>query len=168
MQQAVQSVEAVPYTNNLATKSDDEIVLMAFNILAARARSGVVFNSPNIAREYLVLRAANDEDTTIEKFAVAFLDSQNRLIDVDTMFTGTINQTSVYPREVVRKALAKGAAAVILTHNHPSGEARPSRADENLTQTLKAALALVDVRVLDHIITTPCGKACSMAELGLV
>lgn len=119
-------------------------------------------------REFLTLRAAQEADQHIERFAVLFVDSQNRYIDAETMFTGTLNQTSVYPREVVRKALAKNAAAVILTHNHPSGEARPSRADETLTQTLKSALALVDVRVLDHFITTPCGKCSSMAEMGLV
>jgi DNA repair protein RadC len=102
-----------------------------------------------------------------EVFAVLFLDSQNRLIALEELFRGTLNQTSVYPREVVLRALHHHAAAVVLAHNHPSGEARPSRADETLTQTLKAALALVDVRVLDHFVVTRT-QACSMAEMGLV
>ena len=102
-----------------------------------------------------------------EIFAVLFLDSQNRLIALEEMFRGTLTQTSVYPREVVLRALHHHAAAVVLTHNHPSGTVQPSRADEALTQTLKAALALVDVRVLDHVIVAP-GQALSMAERGLI
>ena len=85
-------------------------------------------------------------------FAVLFLDAQNRLLALEEMFRGTLTQTSVYPREVVKRALDLHAAAVILAHNHPSGAAEPSRADESLTQTLKSALALVDVRVLDHLV----------------
>jgi DNA repair protein RadC len=98
---------------------------------------------------------------------VLFLDSQHRAIAFESMFRGTISQTSVHPGEVVRSALLHHAAAVILGHNHPSGRVQPSRADETLTQTLKAALALVDVRVLDHVIVGG-GKALSMAERGLV
>jgi DNA repair protein RadC len=100
-------------------------------------------------------------------FAVLFLDSQNRLIALEELFRGTLTQTSVYPREVVLRALHHHAAAVVLAHNHPSGTALPSRADEALTQSLKAALALVDVRVLDHFIVTR-DNAASMAELGLI
>ena len=96
-----------------------------------------------------------------------FLDSQHRLLAMEELFRGTLNQTSVYPREVVQRALHHHAAAVVLAHNHPSGDVEPSRADEALTQTLKAALALVDVRVLDHIVVGP-GKALSMAERGLI
>jgi len=98
---------------------------------------------------------------------VLFLDSQHRLIALEEMFRGTLTQTSVYPREVVIRALALNAASVVLAHNHPSGSTKPSRADELLTQTLKAALALVDVRVLDHFIVTST-QAVSMAELGLL
>ncbi len=102
-----------------------------------------------------------------EVFAVLFLDSQHRLIALEELFRGTLSQTSVYPREVVLRALHHHAAAVVLAHNHPSGTAEPSRADEMLTQTLKSALSLVDVRVLDHFVVT--ASACrSMAELGLV
>jgi DNA repair protein RadC len=86
---------------------------------------------------------------------------------MEELFRGTLNQTSVYPREVVLRALHHQAASVVLAHNHPSGTVQPSRADEALTSTLKSALALVDVRVLDHIIVAP-GKALSMAESGLI
>ncbi len=102
-----------------------------------------------------------------EVFAVLFLDAQLHLIALEEMFRGTLTQTSVYPREVVKRALALGASAVILSHNHPSGVAEPSRADEQLTQTLRHALALVDVRVLDHIIVAR-GQSVSMAERGLM
>jgi DNA repair protein RadC len=102
-----------------------------------------------------------------EVFAVLFLDSQHRLIALEEMFRGTLTQTSVYPREVVKQALTLNASSVVLAHNHPSGTAQPSRADEALTHTLKAALALVDVRVLDHFVVTA-SQAVSMAELGLV
>ena len=102
-----------------------------------------------------------------EVFAALFLDSQHRLIALEELFRGTLSQTSVYPREVVMRALHHHASGVILAHNHPSGGVQPSRADESLTQTLKAALALVDVRVVDHVIVAP-GAALSMAEKGLV
>jgi DNA repair protein RadC len=143
--------------------------LMAVMALARRAlqhglREQPVFNSPVAVREYLQLQMGGRSH---EVFAVLFLDSQNRLIALEELFRGTLNQTSVYPREVVLRALHHHAAAVVLAHNHPSGEAQPSRADETLTQTLKAALALVDVRVLDHFVVTRT-QACSMAEMGLV
>lgn len=123
-----------------------------------------VFDSPDTVRSYLRLRLGAEP---VEHFAVIFLDCQNRAIGFERMFTGTLTQTSVYPREVVLAALRYSAAAVILAHNHPSGSVHPSRADEALTQTLKQALALVDVRVLDHVIVSA-GAASSMAELGLI
>lgn len=123
-----------------------------------------VFGSPDAVKNYLQLHLARKAQ---EEFAVMFLDAQNRLIRLQVMFRGTLTQTSVYPREIVGEALATGAAAVILAHNHPSGTVQPSRADEALTQTIKAALALVDVRVLDHVIVAP-GMALSMAEKGLL
>jgi DNA repair protein RadC len=102
-----------------------------------------------------------------EMFAVLFLDSQHRLIRLEEMFRGTLTQTSVYPREVVKRALELHAGAVILAHNHPSGMAEPSRADQVLTERLKAALQLVDVRVLDHLVVAgPC--VTSFAERGLL
>jgi DNA repair protein RadC len=100
-------------------------------------------------------------------FAVLFLDGAHRLIAMEELFRGTLTQTSVYPREVVLRALHHHAAAVVLAHNHPSGSVQPSRADEALTQILKAALGLIDVRVLDHVIVAP-GASLSMAEQGLV
>jgi DNA repair protein RadC len=100
-------------------------------------------------------------------FAVLFLDAQHRMLAMEEMFRGTLTQSSVYPREVVKRALHHQASAVVLAHNHPSGSVQPSRADEMLTHTLKAALALVDVRVLDHIIVSQ-GESLSMAEQGLL
>jgi DNA repair protein RadC len=102
-----------------------------------------------------------------EVFAVLMLDAQNRLISYEELFRGTLTQTSVYPREVVKAALACNAAGVILSHNHPSGLSEPSRADEVLTQTLKQALALIDVRVLDHLIVAT-GGIVSLAERGII
>ncbi len=132
--------------------------------LAQRLVEKPLFASPQAVRDYLQLQLGSRSH---EIFAVLFLDSQHRLIALEEMFRGTLAQTSVYPREVVQRALALNAASVVLAHNHPSGTAKPSRADEALTQTLKAALALVDVRVLDHFVVTA-SEAVSMAELGLV
>ena len=123
-----------------------------------------VFDSPKAVREYLGLQLGQ---LAHEVFAVLFLDAQHRLIRFDEMFRGTLAQTSVYPREVVRRALALNAGAVVLAHNHPSGVAEPSRADEFLTQSLKSALALVDVRVLDHLVVAR-GQVVSFAERGLL
>lgn len=102
-----------------------------------------------------------------EVFAVLFLDAQNRLLALEELFRGSLTQTSVYPREVVKRALSHNAAGVILSHNHPSGMAEPSKADEYLTQTLKKALDLVDVKVLDHIVVGR-DQAVSFAERGLL
>ncbi len=115
-------------------------------------------------KDYLRLQLAGEP---AEHFAVLFLDSQHRCIAFERMFTGTLTQTSVYPREVVRAALRHHASAVVLAHNHPSGGVQPSRADQAITATLKSALAPVDVRVLDHIIVSG-ADALSMAEKGWV
>lgn len=123
-----------------------------------------VFDSPDTVKSYLSLHLGAEP---VEHFAVICVDAQHRAIAFERMFTGTLTQTSVYPRDVVQAALRHNAAAVILAHNHPSGAVQPSRADEVLTQTLKQALALVDVRVLDHVIVSST-QALSMAELGLV
>lgn len=132
--------------------------------LAQRLRERTVFDSPEGVKNYLQLHLAAKAH---EVFAVLFLDSQHRLIAMEEMFRGTIAQTSVYPREVVRHALQHQAAAVVLAHNHPSGGVQASPADLALTQVLRSALALVDVRVLDHIIVAP-GAGLSMAEQGLL
>ncbi len=123
-----------------------------------------VFDTPEAVKTYLQLQLGAESS---ERFAVMFLDVQNRLIALEIMFNGTLTQTSVYPREVVLAALAHGASAVVLAHNHPSGTVQPSRADEQLTQTLKSTLTLIDVRVLDHIIVSPT-ETLSMAERGLL
>lgn len=155
------------YINRPAPKTDDEIVLAALQILARRVSTLDLFDSPDAVKKYLTVRAAAADASSREVFAVMYLDSQHRLITIQDEFVGTLSQTSVYPREIVRAALHHNAAAVVLTHNHPSGNPQPSRADETLTKTLKSALALVDVRVLDHIITAG-GSATSLAEQGLV
>lgn len=138
--------------------------LMARALAQSMKAKGIEMTSPRAVKEYLQLRLSS---RSIETFAVIWLDSQHRLIGYEELFHGTLTQTSVYPRELVKRALLSQAAAVILAHNHPSGCAQPSRADELLTQTLKSALALVDVRVLDHFIVTS-DRAASMAEMGLV
>ena len=140
------------------------VMELARRALAQQLRTREVFDSPNAVKHYLQLHLAHKPH---EVFAVLFLDSQHRLLALEELFRGTLTQTSVYPREVVLRALHHHAAAVVLAHNHPSGSVQPSRADEALTQTLKSALALVDVRVLDHVIVAP-GQALSMAEQGLV
>lgn len=125
---------------------------------------GALFDSPRAVREFMRLHLGAEKT---EVFAVLYLDSQSRAIAFETPFNGTLTQTSVYPREIARAAIGHNAAAVILAHNHPSGAMRPSLADEALTQALKSALALLDVRVLDHFIVT--GEGCaSMAEMGLL
>ena len=132
--------------------------------LSQRLKEREVFHTPGAVKQYLQLQLAHKNH---EVFAVLFLDHQNRMLAMEELFRGTLSQTSVYPREVVLRALHHQAAAVVLSHNHPSGSVQPSRADEHLTQTLKASLALVDVRVLDHIIVGQ-GQALSMAEQGLM
>lgn len=140
------------------------VLELARRALAQQLKSRTVFDSPDAVKNYLQLQLAARPH---EVFAVLFLDAQHRLLAMEELFRGTLTQTSVYPREVVLRALHHQAGAVVLAHNHPSGVAEPSRADEALTQTLKAALALVDVRVLDHVIVAP-GAALSMAERGLL
>lgn len=140
------------------------IVEKALKLLACDIRETDTLASPTAVRDYFRLRLG---DRPHEVFAVAFLDAQHRVVSTEDMFRGTLTQTSVYPREVVIEALNRQAVAVILCHNHPSGSALPSRADEALTQNLKAALALVDVRVLDHLIVTR-SKVLSFAEEGLL
>ena len=140
------------------------VIEMARRALAQRLHAAPVFESPQAVKDFLQLHLGA---LPHEVFAVLFLDSQHRLLSLDRMFTGTLGQTSVYPREVVKRALAHNAGAVILAHNHPSGLAEPSRADEFLTQSLKSALALVDVRVIDHLVVGR-GQVVSFAERGLL
>ena len=139
------------------------VVELARRTLGQELAAKPVFDSPARVREYLQLEIAHREQ---EIFMVLFLDAQHQLIAAEEMFKGSLSQTSVYPREVVKRALAHNAAAVVLAHNHPSGCAEPSSADAHLTQVLRNALALVDVRVLDHFVVTG-NTVTSMAERGL-
>ena len=142
----------------------EEVLSHARRVLAHRVRRGATMSSPQAVKDHLHLEIGALEH---EVFCVLFLDAQHRVIALKQMFRGTVTQTSVYPREVVKEALAMNAAAVILAHNHPSGSVEPSRADEFLTQTLKTALALVDVRVLDHLVVAG-ADVVSFAERGLL
>lgn len=123
------------------------------------------FSSPGKVRDWLRLKLANNQH---EVFMALWLDAQNRLLQADILFTGTLTQTSVYPREVVKTALTRNAAAVILAHNHPSGIAEPSRADELLTTNLQSALNMIDVKLLDHFIVAGNAQPVSFAERGLL
>lgn len=140
------------------------VLELARRSLAQEFTERPLFDSPGKVKDYLRMRLSGLHH---EVFAVLFLDAQHRLIALEEMFRGTLTQTSVYPREVVKRALERRAGGVILAHNHPSGTAEPSRADEFLTQTLKAALALVDVKVLDHLVIGQ-SEAVSLAERGLM
>ena len=142
----------------------EEVLSQARRVLSRRVRRGATMSSPQAVKDYLRLEIGVLEH---EVFCVLFVDAQHRIIELKQMFRGTVTQTSVYPREVVKAALGCNAAAVLLAHNHPSGAAEPSRADEFLTQTLKTALALVDVRVLDHLVVAG-AEVRSFAELGLL
>jgi DNA repair protein RadC len=137
---------------------------LARRALAAEMKTRVNLSSPAAVRDFLRLQLQHRE---IEVFVGLFLDAQNRVTGVEELFSGTLTQTSVFPREVVRRALHHNAAGVIFAHNHPSGVAEPSQADELLTQALKQALALIDVRVLDHFIVGR-GATLSFAERGLL
>ncbi len=140
------------------------VLELARRAMAQQLKERTVFATPDAVKNYLQLHLSARNH---EVFAVLFLDVQNRMLALEELFRGTVTQTSVYPREVVLRALHHQATAVVLAHNHPSGSVQPSRADEALTGTLKAALALVDVRVLDHVIVGT-GETLSMAERGLM
>ena len=140
------------------------VMEMARRALKEQAKQRDALSSPQAVRDYLRLQLASRE---YEVFMAVFLDTQNRVITMEELFRGTLRETSVYPREVVKRALQLNASALIFAHNHPSGVAEPSRADEAITRALKQALALVDVRVLDHFIVAD-GGGVSLAERGLM
>ncbi len=144
--------------------TDDQIVKAALAITAKSIKRGDILANPRATRDFLQVRFSGLEH---EVFVVIFLDNRNRVIKVEEMFRGTIDGASVHPREVVKAALLNNAAAVILSHNHPSGVAEPSQADEIITGRLRDALSLIDVRVLDHIIVATEG-CTSFAERGLL
>ena len=140
------------------------VLELARRALAEQLKERTVFDTPHAVSDYLRLHLGQ---RPYEVFAVIFLDAQNRMLALEELFRGTLTQTSVYPREVVIRALHHSAASVVLAHNPPSGSVQPSRADEYLTQNLKSALALLDIRVLDHVIVAQ-GQTLSMAEKGLM
>jgi DNA repair protein RadC len=146
----------------IATAS--EIIAAARRAMTRRVRRGAAMDCPRAVREFLTVKLGNLEH---ELFAVLLLDTRHRLIEYVELFRGTIDGASVHPREVVKLALARNAAALVLAHPHPSGAAEPSQADELVTRRLREALALVDIRVLDHIIVAG-GEAVSFAERGLL
>ncbi|WP_285414565.1 DNA repair protein RadC [Variovorax sp. efr-133-TYG-130] len=137
---------------------------LARELLAEELRPGEAFRSLSAVSDYLKLHFAGQAH---ESFAVLFLDARHALLAFEDLFRGTLTQTEVYPREVLKRALRHNAAAVILAHNHPSGAVEPSAADLDVTEALKAALALIGVRVLDHFVVAG-NRAVSMAERGLV
>ena len=165
----VRSEGEAPYHTTQAPAGDaseDCVIHQALRILEGRMRRpGMLMDSPSAVRDYLRLRMA---ELPHEEFGVLLLDATHALIEDARLFRGTLTQTSVYPREVVKVALAHNAAAVILYHNHPSSNVTPSVADEMLTKTLKEALNLVDVRVIDHFVAGCMTAPFSFAERGLL
>jgi DNA repair protein RadC len=151
-------------SGTLREATGDELLDLAREYISRRIRRGASLTSPRATRDYLTLRFGMREH---EVFCVIHLDKRNRMIDCQELFRGTIDGASVHPREIVKEALQRNSAACILVHNHPSGVAEPSQADEIITERVKAALALVDIRVLDHLIVAG-GEVVSMAERGVM
>lgn len=149
----------------IAAQHEDWIIQQAITLLEKRVfKAGPALSSPAAVRDYLRLKLVEEPN---EVFAVVFLDSQHQVLAYEPLFKGSVDQTSVYPRVVVQRALALNASALILAHQHPSGVTEPSVADRALTDRLKAALAMVDVRVVDHFIVGK-GNPYSFAEAGLL
>lgn len=150
--------------NHLQEHEQTSIIELALAILTNRHRPGQALTSPTETARYLMLRFAEYKN---EVFSALFLDNRHRILAFEELFFGTIDGASVHPRVVVQRAMEINAAAVIFAHNHPSGVAEPSQADQNITRRLKEALNLVDVRVLDHIVVGSEGTT-SFAERGLI
>ena len=147
-----------------APVSDEDVIAAALRILSRRLARSNAMTSPRVTRDYLAVRFSDLEH---EVFACVFLDTRHHVIAFEELFRGTVDGASVHPREVVKRALAHNAAAVILAHNHPSGIPEPSEADRSITRKLQNALALVEIRVLDHLIVGG-AAVVSLAERGLV
>lgn len=149
----------------IAAQHEDWIIQQAITLLERRIfKAGPCLSTPAAVRDYLRLKLVAEPN---EVFSVVFMDSQHRMLAYEPLFKGSVDQTSVYPRVVVQRALALNASALILAHQHPSGLTEPSAADRVLTERLKAALAMVDVRVVDHFIVGE-GTPYSFAEAGLL
>ncbi|HET7775826.1 MAG TPA: DNA repair protein RadC [Azospira sp.] len=156
---------AVPGMGQAKYAQIQAVLEMSRRALQEELSQPQAFASPGTVRDYLCIRLGSEPR---EIFLALWLDAQNRLIAADELFHGTLTQTAVYPREVVKTALERNAAAVIFAHNHPSGLAEPSRADEQLTAALKQSLGLVEVRVLDHFVVAGNAPPLSFAERGLL
>jgi len=150
--------------SDLNEAEKQSVVTLAMKVLAIKHRAGRPLSDPEVTRNYLRLRLADYQN---EVFGSVFLDNRHRIIAVRELFQGTIDGASIHPRVVVQQALSMNAGALVLFHNHPSGVAEPSHADEAITRRLKDALALVDVRVLDHFVVSA-GESVSFAERGLI
>ena len=150
--------------SNLNDVEKQSVITLAMKVLAIKHRAGRSLSKPEETRNYLRLRLANYRN---EVFGCLFLDNRHRIIAVRELFQGTIDGASIHPRVVVQQAMEVNAAAMVFFHNHPSGVAEPSHADEAITRRLKDALALVDVRVLDHFVVSA-GESVSFAERGLL
>lgn len=162
----INSENLAPYSTEKI--DDSSIIERAINLIQSELKTpGMALTSSELVRKYLILQLAQFEE---EHFSMILLDNQHRVIGFENIFRGTIDGASVYPREVVKTVLAHNAAAVILAHNHPSGNPEPSGSDRALTNRLKEALALIDVRILDHIIVGGCSETLtvSFAERGLL
>jgi len=164
-QAGVKEFKTIPGMGNAKYAQLQAVREMAKRALGEELAARDLFGAPKAVRDWLRLKIAH---LPHETFVALWLDTQNRLLAHDELFQGSLSQTSVYPREVVKQALTRNAAAVIFAHNHPSGATEPSRADEALTAELKQALALVDVKVLDHFIVAGNAPPMSFAECGLL
>ena len=167
------SEDATPYkvdknpdiNTPMSTSEEDKLIAHALLILDSRLKKpGVGLSSPSAVKKYLTLQLAGEE---IEYFCAMFLDVKNRVISFKKMFSGTLTQCAVYPREIVKNALSQNACSVIFSHNHPSGDPEPSMSDDSLTATLKIALDTVGIRVLDHVVIGA-GVTYSYAEHGRI
>lgn len=162
----IKSETTATYSNE---KSDDGLIIeQAIKLIQSKLKTpGTLLTSPSLVHDYLTLHLAQFEE---EHFALILLDTKHRVIGFENLFRGTVDGASVYPRKVVKTALAYNAAAVIIAHNHPSGDPEPSHADVTMTKRLKESLELIDVRVLDHIIVGGCSQTLtvSFAEQGLL
>ncbi|WP_392552944.1 DNA repair protein RadC [Orbus wheelerorum] len=151
-------------TITVTNEHDLNIINQAKAIIAKSIHTGKKLCSPNDVKDYLILNLGLLD---YEEFCVLYLNNQNQVIAFEELFRGTINETSVYPREIAKQVLCYNAVSVILVHNHPSGESSPSPADINLTQKIEQALSLIDVQVLDHFIVAK-HEIVSMKKLGLI
>lgn len=148
----------------MTTVEEDAVIYNALAILERRVAGRTLLTSPESVRHFLTVRMSSYQT---ERFCVIFLDTRHRVLSFEDLFRGTVDGATVYPRVVAKEALQRNASAVIVAHNHPSGEPEPSLADQAITRRLKDALALIDVRLLDHFVIGG-GKYISMAERGMI